>query len=568
MPEFIPPRLMSFSEFMSENPPLNISDDLFQLLTDSGDPHNLLGFFAWVQTNDETQLQMQSWIFEKGVAYLSRLKPYEITGRPTVGYQPARWSDELSSWEAIPGAALVTEDEPGVVHTMSGGYDYVEDDGSDGHHPGPEWTIVRGPKGVKAFEQAATFLGWELKFNEMSKTASMRGVEIDDSTIAKVRYTLEIGVSLAIPTTNGTVYKPFVTTQRQVSEWLTEVGLMTGSYHPLQDYLAGLPAWDETPRIDGLLDLVLGATVEGDTRQGDLARIASSNIVMQLVNRAMEPGCAWPLMTILWGPQGIGKTQFLALLMPPDSDMHYESATFPLSDEELFDYTRNSWLVEFSDPSTRRAESESAKTFLSRNLYVYRHKYAHMSTKHPYNFGMVATGNPDGNTVIPPDASGYRRYLSVDCVKKFEYPELKALMDSIRNQIWAEAIHRYKLGEQYREIPRVLQPIRDAAAGAKAGSEHLEGFTEYVADKLEKDANHQATGVVFRDPTKGYSMDELVQGFLQADAMYSLDNTVSVHQIVNFRRQNSAQLTACLKELGMVNRKVTKKKVSRWFRGE
>ena len=52
--------------------------------------------------------------------------------------------------------------------------------------------------------------------------------------------------------------------------------------------------------------------------------------------------------------------------MPPDSDMHYESATFPLSDEELFDYTRNSWLVEFSDPSTRRAESESAKTFLSR----------------------------------------------------------------------------------------------------------------------------------------------------------------------------------------------------------
>ena len=341
---------------------------------------------------------------------------------------------------------------------------------------------------------------------------------------------------------------------------------MTGSFHPIQDYLAGLPAWDGTPRIDGLLRWMLGGTIEGDTDTGELAVIASSNIVMGLVNRAMEPGCTWPLMTILWGKQGICKSVLLELLMP-DPELRYESATFPLTDEELFDYTRNVWLVEFSDPSTKRTESEGAKTFISRKEYAYRHKYGHLSTKHPYNFSMVATGNPDGNTIIPPDASGYRRYLSVDCVKKYSYDELKPLMDAARDQIWAEALHRYNAGERFQEIPEHLREIRDAAAGAKAGSEYLEGFTEFVSGKLEKDAIDQSVGVVFRDPTKGYSMDELILGFLEYSEVPLTTNTVSNGQVVTFRKQNSAQLTACLKQLGMVNRKTGKQRVMRWFRG-
>ena len=141
-------------------------------------------------------------------------------------------------------------------------------------------------------------------------------------------------------------------------------------------------------------------------------------------------------------------------------------------------------------------------------------------------------------------------------------------MDSIRDQIWAEALHRYNAGEQYKEMHQFLQPIRDAAAGAKAGSEHLEGFTEFVSEMLERDAANLAAGSpVARDPLKGYSMDELVTAFLAKNEIFG-GGTVPTDKVVNFRRQNSAQLTACLKELGMVNRKITRKKVMRWFRGE
>ena len=178
---------------------------------------------------------------------------------------------------------------------------------------------------------------------------------------------------------------------------------------------------------------------------------------------------------------------------------------------------------------------------------------------------MVASANPDGNSVIPPDASGYRRYLSVDCERRFSYPELKVLMDDIRDQLWAEALYRYNAGERFQEIPEALQPIRDAAAGAKAGSEYLEGFTEYIADRLEKDDTDRAAGVSLRDPSKGYSMDELIEGFLKKNDVMNISE-VSVDRVVSFRRQNAAQLTACLKQLGMVNKPVGKKRAMRWFR--
>ena len=233
-----------------------------------------------------------------------------------------------------------------------------------------------------------------------------------------------------------------------------------------------------------------------------LVRTASRDIVMGLVNRAMEPGCAWPRLTILWGPQGCGKSSFLELLLPSSEAWYYESPKFPLNDEELFDNTRRKWLVEFSDPSTRRAEAESAKTFVSRKSYSYRHRYGTLSTEHAYGFHAVMTGNPSGNTVIPPDASGYRRYLSVDCVKKLkDYWELKGWLDTHRDHIWAEALHRYRAGERFQELPESMHTLRDAAAEAKVGNGHLDHFFEVVTAQLERGGD-------------GLALHELVTGFL------------------------------------------------------
>ena len=359
---------------------------------------------------------------------------------------------------------------------------------------------IRGSKGLASFMVVAEREGWDLAFNTMSKTAFCDGVEQDDVWTHIARAHLELNYLLiqTRQTPTGGDFEQitkFAVNEKLIRSWGFETALLRNSYHPVQDWLNSQPAWDGKPRIDGLLTKCLGASVEGDD-SGELVRTASSDIIMGLVNRAFEPGCAWPRITILWGKQGCGKSSLLESLLPASLDLYYESPTFPLSDEELFDHARSKWLIEFSDPSTRRAEAEAAKTFVSRKAYSYRHKYDGRSTNHPYNFHMVMTGNEGGNTLIPVDASGYRRYLSVDCQRVMSYEEMKAYTDSERGQIWAEALYRYRNGERFAEIPETLHAIRDAASQAKAGNGSLDGFFEHVEGAMQAQVRggQQATG--------------------------------------------------------------------------
>ena len=335
---------------------------------------------------------------------------------------------------------------------------------------------VRGRKDLAAFMEVVDREGWALAFNEMSMTPFHNGREQDDTWIALTRAHLELNYRLRL-SADETV--KFEVDERKIRRWGLETALIRDRFHPVREWLAGLPAWDGGARIDYLLEWCLGASVLGD-ESAALVRTASRDIVMGLVNRAMEPGCAWPRLTILWGPQGCGKSSFLELLLPSAQGWYYESLRFPMSDEELFDNTRRKWLVEFSDPSTRRAEAESAKTFVSRRSYTYRHRYGTLSTEHPYGFHAAMTGNPMGNTVIPADASGYRRYLSVDCLKVRGYHELKGWLDTHRDQIWAEALHRYRAGERFEELPEPLHALRDSVAQEKAGNGHIDPFFESV----------------------------------------------------------------------------------------
>ena len=304
----------------------------------------------------------------------------------------------------------------------------------------------------------------------------------------------------------------------------------------------------------------MGASVADDD-SGVLVRTASKDIIMGLVNRAMEPGCAWPRIAVLWGPQGNGKSSYLEHLLPPEQDWYHEAMHFPLTDEELFDATRTKWLVEFSDPSTRRAEAEAGKTFISRRQYPYRHRYGVLSTTHHYGFHMAMTGNPEGNTSIPSDASGYRRFLSVDCVKVKDYHELTSFLAEHRQQIWAEALHRYRSGERFEELPDELHEARDHAAQLKAGNGHLDNFFESVTTQV----GHLQAGDRF--PDGGLAVHDMVARFLTTTDALGIPKEPDQGRVSDFVNRNAVVISAGLKQLGLVQRKVGKAKVRRWFPG-
>ena len=418
--------------------------------------------------------------------------------------------------------------------------------------------VVQGPKGLRAFLEVADREAWALHFNEMSGTPFCGDKEMDDVWIHEVRSLLELRYkveTVRVMPKGGTALdiKRFMADEKLVARWGLEGALLRNRFHPAREWLEQLPQWGGTERINNLLERCLNGQVAGDDTK-ELVRTASADIVMSVVARALAPGCGWPRLASLWGPQGCGKTTLLKNLLPPERNWYYESRNFPLSEEQLFNNTRTKLLIEFSDPSTRRSEAESAKSFVSATDYILRHKYDRLSTHHRYNFGMAMTGNDNGNTFLPPDASGYRRYLAVDCHKVMDYEELTGFLDANRVQIFAEGLHRYNNGERFREIPDELFAVRDAAEEEKTGTGHLDSFFAMILGLMEQGW-----------PEEGYALYELVGRFLQTPGLMSVPTEASPAVITSFVNSNAVSLSAGLIGLGLEMRKKGKAKVRRWF---
>ena len=89
-------------------------------------------------------------------------------------------------------------------------------------------------------------------------------------------------------------------------------------WHQVDPFLAWLkerPAWDRTPRIDGLIPQVFS-----EVRDKDLAAWIAQFLFIGPIQRAFEPGCLLREMPVLIGPQGAGKSALLRSIFPTGMD--------------------------------------------------------------------------------------------------------------------------------------------------------------------------------------------------------------------------------------------------------
>jgi putative DNA primase/helicase len=77
-------------------------------------------------------------------------------------------------------------------------------------------------------------------------------------------------------------------------------------FHPIKDYLDGLPVWDGTERVDRLLIDYFGA------EDNPYTRAIMRKTLVAAVARIYEPGIKFDYILVLNGPQGIGKSTFFA----------------------------------------------------------------------------------------------------------------------------------------------------------------------------------------------------------------------------------------------------------------
>lgn len=211
----------------------------------------------------------------------------------------------------------------------------------------------------------------------------------------------------------------------------------------VKDYLTSLE-WDKTPRLDTVLSDYLGADDTPYTRA-----VARKSLTAAVV-RVMQPGCKYDYVPVFVGPQGIGKSTFLATL----GKSWFSDSLQSFEGKEAAEMIQGVWINELGEMTGyTRSETNTIKQFLSKREDIYRQAYGRRTGRYPRKCVFFGTCN---QFEFLKDLTGNRRFWPVDVgrnkPKKNIWNDLPGEVD----QIWAEAVWRWRIGEPlYFEKPEM-----------------------------------------------------------------------------------------------------------------
>lgn len=219
------------------------------------------------------------------------------------------------------------------------------------------------------------------------------------------------------------------------------------SYHPIKEFLASLPEWDEIPRVDTLLVDFLGAV------DNEYVRAVTRKTLVAAIARVMTPGCKFDTMLVLSGPQGKGKSTLIAKLCGEwfNDSLLLSDTKDKTAAEKLQGY----WILEIGElAGLKKTDIETLRGFLSRQNDIYRAAFGRRATPHPRQCVFIGTTNAD--TYLR-DITGNRRFWPVKVPGGTGRGSWELTREEVE-LIWAEALYYYKKGETLH-LPKELEPI-------------------------------------------------------------------------------------------------------------
>lgn len=205
-------------------------------------------------------------------------------------------------------------------------------------------------------------------------------------------------------------------------------------FNDVKNYLSNLH-WDGQPRLDTILVDYLGAKdrayVRAVTRKAFTAAVA----------RAMEPGCKYDTMLILAGPQGLGKSTFLDKM----SRGWFNDGIRTFEGKEASELLQGVWLLEIQElDAFRKTDVARIKQFLSLRYDRFRAAYGRHVKEIPRCCVFFGTTN---TAEFLRDRTGGRRFWPVDVGVEEQTKNVWKDLDGEVDQIWAEAVMRWRMGE-------------------------------------------------------------------------------------------------------------------------
>lgn len=205
-------------------------------------------------------------------------------------------------------------------------------------------------------------------------------------------------------------------------------------FNPVTQYLNGL-TWDGVKRLETLFIDYLGAA---DT---PYVRAVTRKSFVAAISRAMHPGCKYDTMPVLTGAQGLGKTTLIQKL----GKAWFTNSIETFEGKEAAELLQGSWIVEIGEMSAyNRSDLNVIKGFLSRTFDHFRAAYAAKTEKHPRSCVFFGTSN---RSDYLKDATGGRRFWPIDCGVQQQTKSVFYHLDSEVDQLWAEAVMYWRLGE-------------------------------------------------------------------------------------------------------------------------
>lgn len=207
------------------------------------------------------------------------------------------------------------------------------------------------------------------------------------------------------------------------------------AYHPIKEYLDNL-TWDKKERVDTLLADYLGA---GDN---EYVSAVTRKALVAAVARVYQPGIKFDSILVLSGPQGIGKSTIFSIL---GKNWYSDSLSISdMKDKTAAEKLQGYWILELGElAGIRKMDVETVKAFITRTDDKFRQSYGVNVESHPRSNIIVGTTNAE--TGFLRDVTGNRRFWPVYVSGRGKYKpwDLKDV-----DQIWAEVVYRYKMGEE------------------------------------------------------------------------------------------------------------------------
>lgn len=245
--------------------------------------------------------------------------------------------------------------------------------------------------------------------------------------------------------------------------------------HPVKEWIGGA-AWDEVPRIKKFLVRYMGAS---DNSFNDAV---SQNFLISMVARVYDPGCKVDNMMILEGGQGKRKSSALRALV---GEWFVEcNESLAGNHKDFLAVMHGKMLVEIAElDSFSKAETTKIKAIISTQSDRYRPPYGRLAETFYRTSVFVGTTNKEDYLE---DSTGGRRFWPV-AVAQTGIIDLAAITRD-RDQLFAEALHEYKAGKSWWEVPE------DQATQIQESRRRGDPWEQEIEDRLlcmDETTSHQ-----------------------------------------------------------------------------